>query len=128
VGENMQAAESVGIRVGRVQFIALSISGVMAAMGGLYLSMGYLSFFNANMTSGRGYLALAMDAMSGSNPAMGFFATLIYGFSDAVSNNIATVNQRYDLLFKLSPYLFVIILYAIYSFIVKKRNKEDFEF
>ena len=128
VGENRQAAESVGIRVGRVQFIALSISGVMAAMGGLYLSMGYLSFFNANMTSGRGYLALAMDAMSGSNPAMGFFATLIYGFSDAVSNNIATVNQRYDLLFKLSPYLFVIILYAIYSFIVKKRNKEEFEF
>jgi len=128
VGESREAAESVGIKIGHVQFISLTISGLMAAMGGLFLSMGYLSFFNAGMTSGRGYLALAMNAMSGANPATALFATLIYGFSDAVSNNIATVNQRYDLLFKLSPYLFVIILYSIYALIVKKRNKEDFEF
>ncbi len=128
VGENEHAAKSVGIKVGRVQFISLTISGIMAALGGMFLSMGYLSFFNDRMTAGRGYLALATDAMSGSNPVIGFFASLIYGFSEAVSNNIATVNQKYDLLFKMSPYLFIIVLYAIYSFVMKKRNKEVFEF
>ena len=128
VGENSDAAESVGIKVTRVQFIALTISGLMSALGGMFLSMGYLSFFSAGMVAGRGFLSIATDSMAMSNPVIGLFASLIYGFFDSISSNIAHVSQRFDMIFRLTPYTLIIILYAIYSFFRKKRNKEEFEF
>jgi len=128
VGENEAAAESVGIKVNRIKFLALSMSGIMAALGGMVLSMGYLSFFNAGMTAGRGFLAIATNAMSGSNPILGLFASMIYGFFDAISSNVAMVSQRFDMIFRLMPYTLIIIVYAIFSYVRKKRNKEDFEF
>jgi simple sugar transport system permease protein len=128
VGENEAAAESVGIKVNKIKFLALSISGLMAALGGMVLSMGYLSFFNAGMTAGRGFLSIATNAMSGSNPILGLFASMIYGFFDAISSNIAMVSQRFDMIFRLLPYTLIIIVYAIFSYVRKKKNKENFEF
>ena len=58
VGENMEAAESVGINVNKIKYIALTMSGILAAMGGAFLSMGYVTLFSAGMTSGRGYTCL----------------------------------------------------------------------
>jgi general nucleoside transport system permease protein len=68
VGENSAAAASVGIRVRRTQYIALALSGFLAAMGGLHLSMGYLSGFTRDMTAGRGYIALVTPALGGGTP------------------------------------------------------------
>ena len=59
VGENPEAAGSVGINVRRTRYIALMLSGVMAGLGGINMSMGYLSMFQRQMTAGRGYIALA---------------------------------------------------------------------
>ena len=54
VGENPDAAESVGINVKKIQYTALAISGALAAMGGAYMSMGYMDKFARDMTAGRG--------------------------------------------------------------------------
>ncbi|MCL2367625.1 MAG: ABC transporter permease [Oscillospiraceae bacterium] len=128
VGENREAAESVGIKVGRIQFFALTISGLMASFAGMVLSMGILSLFNAGQAAGRGMLAIATNAMAGSNPILGFFASLIFGFFGAIDNFFATVSQRFAFVFRASPFIMIIILYAIYSFVQKKKNKEEFEF
>ena len=63
VGENKDAAESVGISSRKIQYIALILSGVLAAMGGFYLSGGYMNMFTKDMSGGRGFIALAASSM-----------------------------------------------------------------
>ena len=63
VGESPNAADSVGVSVNRIKYIALGLSGALAGMGGAFMSMGYMSSFNTNMTAGRGFIALAAEAM-----------------------------------------------------------------
>lgn len=59
VGENKNAAGSVGINAKKVQYIALVLSGMIASLGGAYMSMGYMDKFARDMTAGRGFIALA---------------------------------------------------------------------
>ena len=73
VGENKDAAESVGINSRKVQYIALVISGALAAFGGFYLSGGYMNMFTKDMSGGRGFIALAASSMGGNTPVGGFF-------------------------------------------------------
>ena len=80
VGESPDAAESVGISVKRVKYIALSLSGILTGMAGAFLSMGYLGIFSSGMTAGRGYIALATQAIAAGNAVIGMFASLLFGF------------------------------------------------
>lgn len=124
VGENADAAKSLGINTELIQYIALVIGGVLASLGGMYLSMGYLSVFTAGMVSGRGYLALATDCMAASNPVGGFFSALLYGFADAT----AIYLQQYDIplqLVQAAPYLFIVLVLLIFS--IAKNKKKGIE-
>ena len=67
VGEKPDAAQSVGVKVIRVQFAALFLSGVFAGLGGAFMSMGYMSFFSRDMIAGRGFIALAAQNMGGAD-------------------------------------------------------------
>ena len=58
-GLDEHAAESVGIKVNKVRLIAIIMSAVLAALGGAYLSMGYMSIFSSNMTASRGWTGIA---------------------------------------------------------------------
>ena len=127
VGESEEAAQSVGIKVGRVQFISLTISGLLSACGGMFLSMGYVSMFTANMTAGRGYIALATDAMAGSHPVGAFLASLIYGFSDSLSIYMQETQIPLEFI-QMFPYAFIIIVFAVFSFFQRKKEKEISDF
>ena len=59
VGEKPRAAETVGVDVIRTRYLAVTASGMLAALGGAYLSVGFVGSFNENMTQGRGLIALA---------------------------------------------------------------------
>lgn len=123
VGENPNAAESVGINVNKIQYIATVISGVLAALGGAFLSMGYLSWFTSGMTAGRGFIGLAADAMGGSTPIGGLIVSLVFGIADAMANVFQTgVNVPYELV-QMIPYITTIVGLAIYSY-NKKRKRE----
>ena len=86
VGENPNAAESVGINVIKIKFIALMISGVLAALGGAYMSMGYVSWFSRDMVAGRGFIGLAAQNLGGAEPIPTLLAALAFGIADAMSN------------------------------------------
>ena len=85
VGENQEAAESVGINVTRVQIFALSLSGMLAGLAGSFLSLGVLSQFLENMTAGRGWIALTVSLFAFERPVAAFFTSLFFGFAEALS-------------------------------------------
>ncbi|MEM7567676.1 MAG: ABC transporter permease, partial [Pseudomonadota bacterium] len=79
VGESPVAARQVGLSVPRIQYLSLLASGVLAGLGGVFLSMGYLTFFQADMTAGRGYLALAIVYLGARQPVGTAVAALAFG-------------------------------------------------
>jgi ABC-type uncharacterized transport system permease subunit len=85
VGEHPRAADTVGISVYGVRYAAVVTSGVLAALGGAFLSIGFVGTFTENMTSGRGYIALAAVIFGKWLPGWAFAATLLFGFGFAIS-------------------------------------------
>lgn len=123
VGENPNAAESVGINVHKIQYTAIVLSGILAAFGGAFLSMGYLSWFTSGMTAGRGYIGLAADAMGGSTPVGGLIVSLVFGIADAMANVFQTgINVPYELV-QMIPYITTILGLAIYSYNSMKKKE-----
>ena len=85
VGEHPKAADTVGISVYGVRYAAVVTSGVLAALGGAFLSIGFTGSFAENMTSGRGFIALAAVIFGKWRPGWAFAACLLFGFGFALA-------------------------------------------
>ncbi len=127
VGENPDAAESVGINVHKIQYIALGLSGVLSGFGGAFLSMGYLSYFTTNMTAGRGFIGLAANAMGRSTPIGGMLVALLFGTADAMANVFQTgIDIPYELI-QMLPYITVIVGLSAFSYRNMKKKQRTIE-
>ena len=112
VGEHPRAADTVGISVYGVRYAAVILSGVLAALGGAYLSIGYLGSFTENMTAGRGYIALAAVIFGNWRPFGAFAAALLFGGSTALSFRLAQPWPAPSVLFQALPYVLTLIAVA----------------
>jgi len=121
VGENPNAAASVGIGVTKIQYLALALSGIMAGFGGAYMSMGYVSWFSKNMTAGRGFIALAAEAMGGATPVGSMFTSLLFGFFDALSNTLQLMKIPSEFV-NMIPYAATVIGLVLYT--VRRTRRE----
>lgn len=112
-GENPQAAESVGIAVDKLRYVAVMVSGMLAAAGGAYLSIGSLSLFTRDMTAGRGFIALAAVIFGNWMPFGTLAACLLFAGAQAlqVQAQIKDIGVSTDLLLAL-PYLLTLIALA----------------
>jgi len=112
VGEHPRAADTVGISVYAVRYGAVVVSGVLAALGGAYLSIGYLGSFSENMTAGRGFIALAAVIFGNWRPFGAFAAALLFGASTALSFRLAQPWGSASVLFQALPYVLTLIAVA----------------
>ncbi len=85
VGENPEAADAAGVSVSKVRYWGVLLAGMLAGIGGAYLSIGQSSLFTRNMTAGRGFIALAALIFGKWKPVPTLLACLLFGLTEAVS-------------------------------------------
>jgi simple sugar transport system permease protein len=112
VGEHPRAAETVGISVYKVRYGAVTLSGMLAAIGGAYLSIGFVHSFNQNMSAGRGFIALAALIFGKWRPGGAFAAALLFGFSSALAARLPAYSGSAAVLFQALPYILTLIAVA----------------
>ena len=112
VGEHPRAADTVGISVYRIRYASVILSGILAALGGAYLSIGFVGSFNENMTAGRGFIGLAALIFGNWRPFGAFAAALLFGFSTALSFRLAQPWGNAAVLFQALPYVLTLIAVA----------------
>jgi general nucleoside transport system permease protein len=118
VGENPEAADAAGVRVTRMRYAGVLLSGILAGIGGAYLSIGQSSLFTRNMTSGRGFIALAALIFGKWRPVQTMLACLLFGFTEAVTiqmQGVVKLPSGEDIpvqFIQMVPYLLTIIVLA----------------
>ncbi len=111
-GEHPKAADTVGINVYLVRYGAVVLSGMLAAAGGAYLSIGFLNSFGENTTAGRGFIALAALIFGNWRPFGVAAACLLFGFSNALAQRLPEYSQSASVLFLALPYVLTLIAVA----------------
>lgn len=122
VGQNPHAAESVGINVNRIKLYALMFSGLFGALGGLYLSMGYVSWFSRDMTAGRGFIAIAAATLGSDMPLGVLLSALLFGLVNTFAIYIASLNIPSELI-QMIPYLVTILALMVFALQVQLKGR-----
>jgi simple sugar transport system permease protein len=110
-GEYPRAAETMGVNVAWMRYISMAICGVLAGMGGSFLSLVSLNRFVDNITASRGFIALAIVIFGKWDPWRVFLASLLFGTTDALQLRLQAVGVAapYQLLMML-PYMLTILV------------------
>jgi simple sugar transport system permease protein len=112
-GEHPRAADTVGINVYAIRYACVILSGMLAALGGAYLSIGFGGgAFTDNMTAGRGFIALAAMIFGNWRPFGAFGAALLFGFSTALAYRLPAYSSSAATLFQALPYVLTLIAVA----------------
>ena len=111
-GEHPRAADTVGINVYAVRYGAVVLSGMLAAAGGAFLSLGFNGSFTPNMTAGRGFIALAALIFGNWRPFGAAAACLLFGFASALGVALQTYSLSISTLFTALPYVITLVAVA----------------
>ena len=112
VGENPEAADTAGVSVARMRYAGVLLSGLLAALGGAYLSIGQNSLFTRNMTAGRGFIALAALILGKWHPVGAFLACLLFGIAEAISIRMQGVVDIPVQWIQIIPYVLTLVVLA----------------
>lgn len=114
VGENPDAAVSVGINPIKIYYLSFAIAGIMAGMGGCFISMGYVSWFQRDITAGRGYIGMSATNITGADPVYTALASVFFGTAQAFANKLQLTSYSVDLISSI-PYMGTILVLVIFS-------------
>jgi len=123
VGEAPSAASMVGISSRRVKYLGMALSGALAGCGGVFLSMGAVSFFLRDMTAGRGYIALAAVFLGGVRPVGAFVAALFFGAAEAAAIQLGAFDIPTQFITAM-PYAVTLIALCVFSTRVRQVQKD----
>ncbi|QUW00559.1 ABC transporter permease [Chloracidobacterium sp. MS 40/45] len=112
VGEVPEAAATAGVSVTWLRWQGVLLSGLLAGLGGVYLSIGQNSLYTRNMTAGRGYIALAALIFGNWLPWRVLLACLLFGFMDAVQIRLQGTSSIPTQFIQIIPYIFTMVVLA----------------
>ena len=114
IGENPAAAEAVGINTKRIYTIAFLIAAAIGALGGMYLSMGYQSFFSKGLTANRGFIGMAAATIGGNQPFGALLMSFVFGVAYATTNYLQPyISDAY--LLQSIPFILCTVVYLVIS-------------
>jgi ABC-type uncharacterized transport system permease subunit len=113
-GEAPEAVDTAGVSVARMRYYSVGLSGILAALGGVYLSMGLLSAFTENMTGGRGFVALAALIFGRWNPIGALALPLLFGFAQATTFGVSLEAIPIEFV-EMFPYILTIVALAAFG-------------
>ena len=122
VGQDEPAAIAAGISPNRIRLIAILASGALSGIAGAQLSMASLGSYNANMTSGRGFIAVAALTFGRSRPLPTFIAALIFGVADAVSDRMNVTGVLDSNLALMLPYIITVVALTLAAVATVRRR------
>lgn len=120
VGINKPAAESLGIKAERIQILTIAFSGLLSGLGGCLLVMGGVTLFAQNITSGRGFIAMAAASLGSAHPLGTIAACAFFGFAQSIANILQNTNMSSELTM-LIPYAATIVSLALFQGLKKRR-------
>ncbi|MCS6885381.1 MAG: ABC transporter permease [Acidobacteriota bacterium] len=109
-GEKPEAADTAGVSVTAMRYYGVLASGLLAGLGGAYLSIGQNSLFTRNMTAGRGFIALAAVILGNWHPLKTLAACLLFGFAEAVSIRMQGVSSIPNQFIQIIPYVLTMVV------------------
>jgi len=113
VGEHPRAADTVGISVEWTRYTNVLLGGIVAGIGGAYLTIGSTGGFEDGMSAGKGFIGLAAMIFGGWNPIGGALAGLVFGFADAIQGRLSILSIAIPSEFLLMlPYIVTIVVVA----------------
>lgn len=121
VGENEDAAKSLGLRTDFYKYIAILIGAVCCGLAGVNLSTERLGLFTNGMTAGRGFIAIAAIYCGRGDPVKSSLYAILFGFARSLSINLAVFAGPAAGLFDVIPYVVMVVVLTIVS-IAKRRN------
>ncbi|HEX2693750.1 MAG TPA: ABC transporter permease [Gemmatimonadaceae bacterium] len=111
VGEHPEAAESVGVSVARVRYIAVAISGILAGLGGVYLALDQHQFTD-QMTAGRGFIAISAVIFGRWSPIRAALACLLFAAAETLQIQLQGAHAIPSQFIEMIPYALTIIALA----------------
>jgi Uncharacterized ABC-type transport system, permease component len=124
VGENPNAAASVGVSVLKIKYIAIAIGGALSGLGGAFMSMYYAMGWSQDMVAGRGFIALAAQAMGAGEPLGAMLSALVFGFAQALGIKVSATGVDSNLVSPI-PYLVTILGLVVFALVVRRRIRRQ---
>ncbi|HLW59361.1 MAG TPA: ABC transporter permease [bacterium] len=114
VGERPEAADAMGIDVARTRYACVAVGGILAGLGGTFLSTAYTSMWIENMTAGRGWIAVALVIFATWDPLRAVAGAYLFGGVNALQLHIqATGTTLPTYLLLMTPYVFTIVVLVV---------------
>lgn len=125
VGEHPAAADTAGINVHRTKYICLAVSGMLAGLGGVFLSLGQLGLFVLGMSGGRGFIALAAMILGRWKPFGALTSGLLFGLLYALEIGLQSTGLLPPQIILAIPYILTVIVLA--GFVRRAKPPSDYK-
>ena len=112
-GENPEAAEDAGINTLRMKWLTVIFSGVLAGIGGTFLSLENMTLFTEGMSAGKGYIGLVASSFGNNTPLGTFGASIFFGLGDAIGIRLQGVYELDSRLILMIPYALTVIILVL---------------